>query len=174
MQIAEAKILGIDLGTKRVGVAYSNEEMDFAFPLKVIKIQNIQLNIEKLAEDIVQTFYEINPGLVKLDQVEVGGVSAGAGVEVAGVNVGTGDGVTTNPRKIIIGDSKNFKGAENPIMVWVHELKKILQTKGFEVHLVPEFMTSAEASRFQGETKLLDASAATIILQSYLDTINSK
>lgn len=172
--MAEAKILGIDLGTKRVGVAYSNVEMDFAFPLKVIKIQNIQLNIEKLAEDIVQIFNEINPGLAKADRLDVGSVSAGAGVGVSGVNMGTGDGVATNPRKIIIGDSKNFKGAENPIMVWVHELKKILQARGFDVHLVPEFMTSAEASRFQGDTKLLDASAATIILQSYLDTINSK
>jgi hypothetical protein len=33
----------------------------------------------------------------------------------------------------------------------------------------PEFMTSVQASRITGENDMLDASAAALILQSYLD-----
>ena len=42
---------------------------------------------------------------------------------------------------------------------------------GFEVVLEPEFMTSAQAERLQGKNDKIDASAAALILQSYLDRI---
>jgi RNase H-fold protein (predicted Holliday junction resolvase) len=38
------------------------------------------------------------------------------------------------------------------------------------VHLHPEFMTSLEAERLQGHNDMHDASAAAIILKSYLET----
>jgi RNase H-fold protein (predicted Holliday junction resolvase) len=40
---------------------------------------------------------------------------------------------------------------------------------GFKVVFEPEFMTSVQASQITGENKMLDASAAAIILQSYLN-----
>jgi len=37
------------------------------------------------------------------------------------------------------------------------------------VHMEPEFLTSAQAEVIQGKNYKIDASAAAIILQSYLD-----
>jgi methionine--tRNA ligase beta chain len=54
---------------------------------------------------------------------------------------------------------------------FIEELKKITNRS---VHLEPEFMTSVQASRIQGENKMIDASAATIILQSFIDKKNNK
>ena len=53
-------------------------------------------------------------------------------------------------------------------------LKRDLEEKGFVVHMEPEFMTSAAAERFQGKNDMIDASAAALILQSFLDKQNSK
>ena len=44
-----------------------------------------------------------------------------------------------------------------------------LEKEGYIVHLEPEFMTSANAERFQGKNDMLDASAGALILQSFLD-----
>ena len=38
------------------------------------------------------------------------------------------------------------------------------------VYMHPEFMTSQEAERIQGKNSMHDASAAALILKSYLDT----
>lgn len=71
---------------------------------------------------------------------------------------------------IVVGESRNFKGEENPIMKQVHAFVKNLQeAAGIPVILEPEFMTSAEASHIQGAGDMLDASAAALILKSYLD-----
>jgi len=72
--------------------------------------------------------------------------------------------------EVIIGESKNFKGEPNKIMVKIEKFKKILEEKTkLRVSLEPEFMTSAQAKQIQGKNKMHDASAAAIILQSYLD-----
>ena len=47
-------------------------------------------------------------------------------------------------------------------------LQLYLEKEGFTVFLEPEFMTSANAERFQGKNEMLDASAAALILQSFL------
>ena len=72
---------------------------------------------------------------------------------------------------IVIGESKNFDQKENPIMKQVHELveKLKLETKLIVV-LHPEFMTSMEAEHLQGHNDMHDASAAALILKSYLET----
>ena len=44
--------------------------------------------------------------------------------------------------------------------------------KGLIVFLEPEFMTSVAAERFQGKNDMHDASAAALILQSFLDKQN--
>jgi len=77
---------------------------------------------------------------------------------------------------IVMGDSRNYAQEENPIMKEVHVLKKeIRDTLGLPVYLEPELMSSLEAERVQGHSEMHDASAAAIILKSYIDrTQNSK
>lgn len=71
--------------------------------------------------------------------------------------------------KIIIGESRNLDGTPNAIMGKIQELHDKLEERGVDVELHPEVYTSAEAARIQGSVEKLDASAAAIILKSYLD-----
>jgi putative Holliday junction resolvase len=126
------KIMGIDYGTKRVGVAFSDEGMQFAIPSEVIK------NSKNLLSEIK---------------------------EIADKNY---------IKEIVMGESKNYKGEANDILAESLEFKKSLENLGLKVYLEPEFMTSINAERFQGKTDMLDASAAALILQSFLDKKQSK
>ena len=121
------RILGIDFGTKRIGVAVSDEARQFALPLVVVK------NSELAAKEILEIAH----------QHEV--------VEV------------------VMGESRNYKQEPNAIFEEADAFKVKLESLGFTVHLELEFMTSMQAERFQGKTDLTDASAAALILQSYLD-----
>ncbi len=69
---------------------------------------------------------------------------------------------------VVMGESRNYQGQINDIMWKIQGFKKQLETIGFKVEFEPEFMTSVQASQITGENKMLDASAAAIILQSYL------
>ena len=75
-----------------------------------------------------------------------------------------------NIDEIVVGESKDFSQKDNEIMkeikLFVNELKKRLN---MPVHLHPEFLTSQEAKRLQGKNNMHDASAAALILKSYLD-----
>jgi putative Holliday junction resolvase len=72
--------------------------------------------------------------------------------------------------QIVIGESKDFKNKPNEIMWKIEKFKKELTEKfGIKVFFEPEFMTSVQAKQIQGENEMHDASAAAIILQSYLD-----
>ena len=115
------------MGTKRIGLALSDETGAFALPLEVIEAGN----------EVV-------------DRVDA---------------IAHEHGVQT----IVMGESKDYQGNLNKIMTHVYEFKKALEIKGYTVVLEPEFMTSTHAGRFQGKNELLDASAAALILQSYLD-----
>lgn len=76
-----------------------------------------------------------------------------------------------NVSAIVIGESKNFEQKENPIMKEIHKLIEELQTKtNIKIHLHPEFLTSMEAEQLQGHNEMHDASAAALILKSYLDS----
>ena len=75
---------------------------------------------------------------------------------------------------VVMGESRDYKGQINSIMWKIEGFKKQLEMVGFKVVFEPEFMTSVQASQITGENKMLDASAAAIILQSYLNKINSK
>jgi putative holliday junction resolvase len=122
------KYLGIDFGSKRVGIAVSDDEGKMAFPYSVIA------NDGKLLEEIQKIIEEEKIG------------------------------------EIVMGESKNFEGEPNEIMAAILDFKKKLEEKfKIKVNLEPEFMTSQQAERLQGKTPMHDASAATIILQSYLD-----
>jgi len=128
------RIIGVDYGTKRVGVAASSEDGGFALPHSVI--QNI------------------------------GGIDALAAAIVA---IAKEKEATT----VVLGESRNYAGAANPVMTESLALKATLEKSGLAVIMEPEFMTSHQAERLRHELKgnadMRDASAAALILQSFLD-----
>lgn len=122
------KYLGIDFGTKRVGVAISDDTATVAFPYKVI------LNTPGLIKEILE--------IITLEKVI----------------------------KVILGESKDGHMKDNPVMEHVHAFKKTLEDNGIEVEFHNEFFSSAQVVSVMGQqNKSIDASAAAIILQSYLD-----
>lgn len=72
--------------------------------------------------------------------------------------------------RVVLGESRDFKGEPNAIQAKIAEFKTALEDHGIEVVLHPEMLTSAEAVRLQGESPMLDASAAALILKSYIDS----
>lgn len=122
------RYLGIDFGSKRVGVAISDETNSMAFPYVVIP------NDEKLMEEIER--------VVSKEKI-------------------------TN---IIIGESFDYAGTPNKIMKSIKDFAATLEQKTkLTISFEPEFLTSVQAEHLQGKNKMHDASAATIILQSFLD-----
>lgn len=122
------KILGIDYGEKKIGVALSDESGTMAFPHSVLLNDN----------DFLET-------LALLIEAE-------------------------NARKIIIGESRNYDGEENPIMKKVHRFARDLRRRvECDIVFEPEILSTKEAQHGQEDVKIVDASAAAIILQSYLD-----
>ena len=126
------RLLGIDYGSKRIGIALSDEGGQFAMPL--ITINNSKNQLKEV-------------------------------IEIAKKN---------NIKEIVLGESKNYKNEANTILPESLNFKIDLEKEGFIVYLEPEFMTSANAERFQGKNDMLDASAAALILQSFLDKKQSK
>jgi putative holliday junction resolvase len=122
------RYLGIDYGTKRVGIAISDEAGEFAFPKAVFPNNNFLLSEIK-----------------KLIQAQK---------------------ITT----VVIGESKDFKMKDNPIMKNITQFIEFLkQDTRVTVQLESEFLSSHQAQHIQGMVEKIDASAAAIILQSFLD-----
>ncbi len=131
------KYLGIDYGTKRIGVAVSDDTGSIAFPLAVVEA-----------------------GPKALEEV----------ANIARVN---------NVEMIVIGESLNFKNEPNEVMEDIEQFKAdIAELTGLLVEYQREFFSSAQAARQfapDGSRKKnpsqdkLDATAAALILQSYLD-----
>src|SRR3989338_2332296 len=125
-------LLGIDYGTKKVGLAVSDETETIAMPLAVLPN---------------------SPALLGA----IGKVVAQRGI------VG-----------IVIGESKNLKWQDNPLIKRIHvfadELKK---TFTVPITFEPEFFTTV-AAKYGSEGKMIDASAAALILQSFLDKRHKK
>ncbi len=72
---------------------------------------------------------------------------------------------------VVIGESLDYNGEPNPLMEDINyfkaELEKNISTP---IYFEPEFLTSHQAAKLQGgANSMLDASAAAIILQSFLD-----
>ena len=131
------KYLGVDYGTKRIGLAVSDDTGSMAFPLTTIEAGKEALS--KVAEEVQKN----------------------------------------NIEKIVIGESRNFQNEPNDVMEDIEQFKKDLAgLSGKEVVYEQEFMSSAAAarqyapdgSRKQNPSQAkLDAAAAALILQSYLD-----
>ena len=126
-----AKMLGIDYGEKRVGIAISDEEMKMAFPRYVL--QNDDRLLEKISK-------------ICADE---------------------------NIKEIVVGRSFNYKNQPNSIMSKIEDfVEGLKKEKGMKVNYEDEFLTSAEAKRIQGHTESIDASAAAIILRSFIEKDN--
>lgn len=122
------KHLGIDFGSKRIGLAISDDTASVAFPYKII------INTAKAFDEILE--------IIQFERIS----------------------------KVVIGESKDKDMKDNPIMKLVHEFRKKLEEKNIESDLHNEFFSSAQVLSTMGEqNKAIDASAAAIILQSYLD-----
>lgn len=125
--------LGIDYGSKNVGLSLSDEEGTMAFPLKTVK-------------NGASLFGEIK-SIIKKESVGV----------------------------IIVGESLDYAGKENPIMKKIRPFAEKLKAEtGLPIFFEPEFLTSREAGHIQGENEKTDASAAALILKSYLDKKKNK
>lgn len=144
------RFLGIDYGTKRIGVAISDENHTLAFPKEIVlNDKNVFLKLD----DIIKK---------------------------------------ENVREIVVGESVDFSGKLNVlsgrIEVFILELKEKFE---LPIHKQKEFLTSVEARRSKNldgqarksnaHSKLkqiksgrVDASAAALILQRYLDKINKQ
>ncbi len=122
------RLLGIDYGKKRVGLALSDDKCMMAFPKAVLPNDNY------LVSEIAS--------LVKNQDVS----------------------------RIILGESKDFKMVDNPIMSQIRMFKdQLALATGIEVIYEPEVLSSHQAAQIQGKNAMIDASAATIVLQSYID-----
>ncbi|OHA92441.1 MAG: hypothetical protein A2665_00405 [Candidatus Zambryskibacteria bacterium RIFCSPHIGHO2_01_FULL_46_30] len=138
--------MAIDYGKKRVGIASTDETGDFALPRAVWP------NDETLVEKILK--------LQVGEQIE----------------------------KIIIGESRNLDGSPNPIQKDIDNLKNELAKHGVEIVSHPEVFTTLEARRLQprrlrsgsrlkrreSKNRMTDASAATLILKSFIDTMYNR
>ena len=75
-----------------------------------------------------------------------------------------------NIEHIVIGKSLNYKREENPIMEQAYTFAKELTEKtGLDISFFDETLTTAEALRAQEKGSKLDASAAALMLNSYLN-----
>lgn len=142
------RILGIDYGTKRIGIAISDENHNLAFPKEIV-LNN------------AETYKNIG-GIIQSENIS----------------------------EIVVGESVDFSGKLNSLAaridVFILELEEKFR---LPIHKQKEFLTSVEARRSldgkrelspsQAHTKVkqiksgrVDANAAAIILQRYLDKIN--
>jgi len=120
------KYLGIDYGTKKIGLALSDDGGSIAFPHSVMR------NEEGLRDELEKI----------LD--------------------------TEGIQHVVIGHSLSMRGEENPVMEEAHGFKEGLERDGYTVYLEPEFFTTVQAKRNTRDA-MADASAAALILQSFLD-----
>ena len=124
-------LLGIDYGTKRIGIATCPPGSSLAFPHTVIKNDNQA--ISKIVT-LIENFC---------------------------------------PQVVVIGKSVNLIGKNNElqkeIMIFLKKLKYELGNTEVKFEFEPEHYTSFQAERYQGKHPAVDASAASIILQAWID-----
>ena len=125
------RYLGIDFGSKRIGISLSDPSGRMAFPHSIV------LNTVTAKDEIL--------ALMRKEHV-------GA---------------------IVAGDSRNRDGVENLIMQKAKPFCEALSSEsGAPLYYRLEAYTSVQAAHIQGDNAMNDASAATLILQSYLDGVN--
>lgn len=132
------RYLALDHGTKRIGVAVSDELKMIAQPLEYIPTEPLDVFLARLKQLLVEKEVE----------------------------------------RIFIGMPRNMDGSFGPAAEKVREFIAILKTEiGVPIQTLDERLTSAQANRvlLQGNVRRadrkekVDAMAAAILLQSYLD-----
>lgn len=122
--------MGIDYGTRRVGIAISDERGSIAFPRGTLRND--------------RTLVPLLIDLVRGENIDI----------------------------IVIGESKDKDGNDNPIMVEVRHLIAALENSlSVSVILEPEYYSSVEARRMTGDS-FVDDKAAAVILNRYLERSN--
>lgn len=145
------KYLGVDFGTKKLGLANSDDDNRLAFPMMIMSN-----DIYKSIKDGVASTKNTNSTLYN-DILEIARVYK-----------------ITN---IVIGESVNNDGKPNPVAkdarVFAFELEDFLSKNklDIEIKFEKEWYSSQEARRVDGERDVDDRAAA-IILQRYLDRMN--
>lgn len=134
------RYLGVDYGSKRVGLALSDEAGTMGFPHSIIP------STPKVVEHIC--------ALMAKEDV----------------------------RALVIGDSVDYRGKENPVAAEARRLgREVSERCGVPVFYESEVLTSAQAhrapakvdkSRAPKKRSDVDASAAALILTSYLSRTN--
>ena len=76
---------------------------------------------------------------------------------------------------VVIGESKDYKGEDNKISPKIISFKReVSSVIKLPFYLEPEFMSSMQVEKTFGKTDMLDASAASIILQTFMDKVTSR
>jgi putative holliday junction resolvase len=123
--------LGIDYGSKRVGVARADSELNIATPLTTLPNDTALLDST-------------------LRLIEEGGAEC-----------------------VVIGESLDLKGAENVIALEAEDFAEdIRNATNAEIVFYDERYTTQQARRDAKGGSVVDASAAALILQSYLDSLS--
>jgi putative Holliday junction resolvase len=140
------RILGIDFGHARIGIAISDPNQIIASPLDVL---HVSADLEGIAQAVVKYITAI--------------------IKEKGYTI----------EEIIIGNPLALSGKSSPIAERVQTFADLLQKKlDIPVHLFDERLTSVQAERMLiseanvsrvKRKKVLDAVAATLCLQSFLD-----
>lgn len=121
------RYLGIDYGSKRVGIALTDETGKMAFPHTVLE------NSPTLLKEIIKIIE------------------------------------TKNVTEIVIGHSLDKNNLPNKIQTAIEDLITGLTLEtGLPIHLQPEQFSTQAALQIQGRNKMTDASAATLILDSFI------
>ena len=121
------KRLGIDFGSKKVGIAVTDDAGSMAFPVAVVP------NNDDLLVYVTNLVAE------------------------------------RNIKEIVIGHSLNNQGEPNKIHTAVEGfITDLTLAIGIPVHLEPEQYSTQQAAQIQGKGELVDASAAALILDSFI------
>ena len=76
---------------------------------------------------------------------------------------------------VVIGESKDYKGEDNKISPKIISFKReVSSVIKLPFYLEPEFMSSMQVEKTFGKTDMLDASAASIILQTFMDKTTAR
>jgi putative Holliday junction resolvase len=132
------RYIGIDLGSRRVGLALSDSKASFATPFMTLSRSSDELDAQAIAE------------------------------------LAHGEGATT----AILGMPFRMDGTKGEASVVVEDFAAALRTAGLRVRFVDERLTTVEATKKLRSTgmkgkkirQVVDRTAATIILQTFLDT----
>jgi len=137
------RYLGVDYGSKRIGLALSDEEGTMGFPHSIVP------NTKRLVDEVCAFIAKENIGAV------------------------------------VIGESRDLAGGENPIAESARAFgEKLTARSGTPIFYESEVFTSAQARRLPADRQArlsrapkqhtdVDASAAALILTSYLSRIGT-